>query len=57
MEEIQTAIERAEEQMKSFGDPMDMFGHTFADLPADLQGQKESLARELAGTDEEGTHG
>jgi pyruvate dehydrogenase E1 component alpha subunit len=57
MEEIQAAIDRAEEQMKTFGDPIDMFDHAFADMPADLQAQKEMLARELAGTDAEGTHG
>jgi pyruvate dehydrogenase E1 component alpha subunit len=57
MAEIQTAIDRAEEQMKSLGDPLDMFAHTFADPPADLQAQKELLAAELAGTDGEGTHG
>lgn len=57
MEEIQAAIDRAEAQIKTLGDPMDMFEHTFAEMPADLQAQKEWLAGELIRTDGEKTHG
>jgi pyruvate dehydrogenase E1 component alpha subunit len=46
--EIQTAIDRAEEKMKTLGDPLDMFDHTYAERSPYLQDQKEELARELA---------
>ena len=48
MEAIQTAIDRAEEQMKTLGDPMDMFKHTYAEMSPYLKMQKEMLAAELA---------
>ena len=48
MEAIQTSIDRAEEQMKTFGDPMDMFKHTYAEMSPYLKMQKEMLATELA---------
>ena len=48
MEAIQTAIDRAEEQMKTLGDPMDMFKHTYAEMSPYLKMQKEMLATELA---------
>ena len=48
MDEIQTAIERAEERMKTLGDPMDMFKHTYAEMSPYLEMQKEMLATELA---------
>ncbi len=47
-EEIGTAVNRAEEQMKSLGQPLDMFDHLFAELPAELRSQKNALAEELA---------
>ena len=47
-EEIQSAIDRAEEQMKSLGNPIDMFDHAYAEMPPYLKEQKESFARELA---------
>jgi pyruvate dehydrogenase E1 component alpha subunit len=53
-ESIQTAVDRAEEKMKSMGDPMDMFDHTYEERPAYLEEQREFLARELK---EEASHG
>ena len=57
MEEIQTAIDRAEEDMKKLGDPMDMFEHAFAEMPPYLREQKEMLAAEMAEANGEGNHG
>jgi pyruvate dehydrogenase E1 component alpha subunit len=56
-EEIQSAIDRAEEQMKTLGDPIDMFEHAYAEMPSYLKEQKEAFARELAGKHKEGDHG
>ncbi|MBW2622575.1 MAG: pyruvate dehydrogenase (acetyl-transferring) E1 component subunit alpha [Deltaproteobacteria bacterium] len=50
--EIQAAVDRAEEQIKIIGDPLDMFDHQYAELPPNLIEQKEELARILA--DQEG---
>jgi pyruvate dehydrogenase E1 component alpha subunit len=47
-EKIQSAVEQAEERMKSLGDPLNMFDHAYADMPPHLSEQKEFLARELA---------
>ena len=52
-DEIQAAVERAEEKMKTLGDPVQMFDHTFAQLPSTLQEQKEELIRELAADGQE----
>ena len=54
-EEIQSAIDRAEEQMKSLGNPIDMFDHAYSDMPPYLKGQKEAFAGELA--EREGENG
>ena len=48
LNDIQTAVDRAEAQMKTLGDSLDMFEHTYAELPATLKGQKEALAKEIA---------
>lgn len=48
-ENIQSAIDRAEEQMTSLGNPIDMFDHAYAEMPPHLKAQKEELAAELAG--------
>jgi len=56
-EEIQSAIDRAEEQMKTLGDPIDMFEHAYAEMPPYLKAQKDAFARELAETGKEGNHG
>lgn len=55
--EIQAAVERAEELMGKFGDPLDMFDHAYAELPPYLKEQKEELAQELAASKEEASHG
>ena len=47
-EVIQSAVDRAEEQMKLLGNPIDMFEHAYAEMPPYLKEQKESFARELA---------
>lgn len=57
VEEIQSAIDRAEEQMKTLGDPIDMFKHTYAQIPPFLKEQKEAFARELAERRAGGNHG
>ena len=56
-EQIQNAIDSAEEKIKSLGDPLDMFDHHFAELPFTLQEQKKKLASQLSSTQEEGQHG
>jgi pyruvate dehydrogenase E1 component alpha subunit len=48
LEEIQAAVDGAEEQMKALGDPIDMFEHAYDRMPAYLQEQKEDFAREVA---------
>lgn len=52
-EKIQTAVDRAEQQMKEFGAPSDMFNHAYAVIPPHLAEQKEFLERELAENREE----
>ncbi|MDR3630961.1 MAG: pyruvate dehydrogenase (acetyl-transferring) E1 component subunit alpha [Desulfocapsaceae bacterium] len=48
LQQIQAAVENAEKQMQSMGDPLEMFDHFYAELPPSLAAQKEELARELA---------
>lgn len=48
LDQIQTAIHRAEEQMKQLGDPLDMFDHLYAELPPHLARQKQEVIRNLA---------
>lgn len=55
--EIQTAVERAEEMMKTFTDPLVMFDHAYAELPPSLIRQKDELAQELASVEREGSYG
>jgi pyruvate dehydrogenase E1 component alpha subunit len=57
LEEIQAAIDGAEEQMKGLGDPIDMFEHAYARMPAYLKEQKEAFAREVAAITEEENSG
>ena len=52
-EKIQAAVDRAEQQMKEFGAPTDMFNHAYAEMPPFLKEQKEFLERELAENREE----
>ena len=57
LDEIQAAVDRAENQMAAMGDPMDMFNHAYAELPPYLKEQKAELARELSEGEKEGGHG
>lgn len=57
LEVIQAAVDGAEEKMKAFGDPIDMFEHAYAEMPAYLKEQKEAFVAEVAETMEEGDHG
>jgi pyruvate dehydrogenase E1 component alpha subunit len=57
MEKIQAAVERAEEQMQSLGDPLQMFDHLYGELPPYLQIQKEELAQALSSEKEGAGHG
>lgn len=54
---IQAAVERAEDQMRSLGDPLQMFDHLYGELPPYLQIQKEELARDLSSGNEGAGHG
>lgn len=56
-QQIQSAVDRAEQRMQELGDPLDMFDHLYADLPPHLRAQKEALARELADRQKEANHG
>ncbi len=56
-QQIQTAIDRAENQMKELRDPLDMFDHLYSELPANLQVQKEALKKELRNSDRGDDHG
>ena len=55
--EIQAAVDGAEEQMKALGDPIDMFEHAYARMPAYLKEQKEAFATEVAEITEEENSG
>jgi len=57
LDEIQTAVDRAEEQMKTMGDPLDMFEHAYEEMPAYLKEQREAFIRESAELNKEGGHG
>lgn len=46
--EIKEAEERFDEQVKKLGDPLDMFSHAFAELPATLVEQKNEVSRNLS---------
>ncbi|MFQ5899260.1 MAG: pyruvate dehydrogenase (acetyl-transferring) E1 component subunit alpha [Candidatus Methylomirabilia bacterium] len=48
-EEIRSAVERAEARMDA--DPLKTFAHVYAELPAELQEQREELTRYLADTE------
>jgi len=54
---IQRAVDAAEEQMKTLGQPLDMFNHLYGELPPSLQRQKEEARRHLAQNTLEVHHG
>jgi pyruvate dehydrogenase E1 component alpha subunit len=51
--EIQAAVERAEEEMKGLGDPLLMFEHAYAEMPAYLKEQRTDFIRFMAEAQEE----
>ncbi len=57
LQEIQAAVERAEERMKELGDPLDMFNHLYAEMPPALRAQKSELERDVAARGKEESHG
>ena len=46
-DKIQAAVDETETQMKKIGDPLDMFSHTYVEMPPHLIEQKAFLTREL----------
>jgi pyruvate dehydrogenase E1 component alpha subunit len=56
-DEIQAAVDHAEEQMKRIDNPMDMFDHNYAELPSYVLEQKEAVARHLSEMNQEESHG
>ena len=54
--EIQAAVERAEEEMKDLGDPLLMFEHAFAEMPAYLKEQRADFIRSRAEAQKEEKH-
>jgi pyruvate dehydrogenase E1 component alpha subunit len=57
LEEIQAAVDGAEEQMNAIGDPSDMFEHAYARMPVYLKEQKEAFTEEVAEMREEKNSG
>lgn len=57
MDQIQAAVDQAEQQMKELGNPLDMFNHLYAELPPHIEAQKKRLADELAAQQKEARHG
>ncbi len=57
LEEIQAAIDRAEKQMETMGDPIDMFNYAYAEMPPHLKVQKDELKQALSATAKEGKDG
>lgn len=55
--EIQSSVDRAEELMKTYVDPLVMFEHAYAEMPVSLENQKMEFEQELASTKEEESHG
>jgi pyruvate dehydrogenase E1 component alpha subunit len=54
--EIQAAVERAEEEMKGLGDPLLMFEHAYAEMPAYLKEQRADFIRFTAEAQKEEKH-
>jgi pyruvate dehydrogenase E1 component alpha subunit len=54
--EIQAAVERAEEEMKGLGDPLRMFEHAYAEMPAYLAEQRADFIRWMAEAQKEEPH-
>lgn len=56
-DEIQQAVDRAENQMKQPGDPLEMFDHLFHTIPAHLEAQRNELREVLETRRKEEDHG
>ena len=56
-DEIQAAVDRAEELMKKYHDSLQMFEHVYAEMPSYLGEQREELKAELAESSKEENHG
>jgi len=54
--EIQAAVERAEEEMKGLVDPLLMFEHAYAEMPAYLKEQRADFIRFTAEAQKEEKH-
>jgi pyruvate dehydrogenase E1 component alpha subunit len=54
--DIQAAVDRAEEQMKTLGDPLLMFEHAYAEMPDYLKEQRAEFMRFMAAAPKEETH-
>ena len=54
--EIQAVVDKAEKRMQELSDPVDMFEHTFAELPPSISQQRQELISDLASEQEEATH-
>jgi pyruvate dehydrogenase E1 component alpha subunit len=52
-EEIKSAVKRAEEVMKDFTDPLQMFDHIYSERPPYLEEQRKALAEEIEMTKDE----
>ena len=57
LEQIQAAVDNAEEQMKKMGDPMYMFDFAYAEMSPSLLEQQKEFAREMAELNGEGNNG
>ena len=55
--EIQGAVDRAEEKMKTSVDPLQMFEHAYEEMPPYLKEQREEMVEELAEAGKEANHG
>ncbi len=55
--EIQSAVDRAEALMTSYGDPLVMFDHAYAEMPESLREQKKGFEQELTSAKEVESHG
>ena len=55
--EIQEAVDRAEQLMKTYVDPLMMFDHAYAEMPPYLEEQRQKFVEELDSLKEDETHG
>ena len=53
LNQIQTAVKNAENQMEHLGDPVDMFEHLYKQRPSHLETQREELLKNIQPRDKE----